>query len=184
MKSELIRYTDRALLDIVLKLTCEINPHVKIGEKMDGPVSLARNGKIIKDNFDTAFDKQPNFIPFSILPKDFEIPPAERNHVLQATSLYLSIDTLESYLRTGKIVESLYEKLTFKKSAFDDQIYLHPYVVCLENREILENYEVGDMMQTTVMNVNTFEPRKIDVVLTQKMIDDLSSIAFRFALTN
>jgi hypothetical protein len=179
-KSNLIKYTDKALMDLSIRGLQLCNPKIQIGEQMRGPAETVRGSKIIKSEDDSAFSNPPNFIPAEALPIDFEIPFEEQVTTLTANlRLKISLSVLESIERGEPNMQALKEVLDMGYNSFST-VTIFPYRLEMPHREVLENYSIGDQVVSTIFDLETLKPRRITTVLTAEMIEKCSFVTLQF----
>ena len=168
----LIHYTDKAIMKILLGHIEQMNPWLKIGERMTGPIASVMGGKIIQD-----IPEPPptNLITLKTIPPQALPQPTQTPRSVTAGSVRVSLSDIENFRTKGLAI------LDFNMRAPG---FLYPYALNIPSREWLEDYKVGDKISVAHVDPNTFCPMFIQTTLTQQMIDENSDVIFRFALSD
>jgi hypothetical protein len=168
-------YTDKAIMKLLLSQVQQMNPWIRIGEKIDGPCAAVAGGKNSpSDKFDPP--KPDNLIDIQNIPTHVvpPAPPGPRVSVA-AQTVKLKMQDIETFRTAGM------KKLDFHLTK---PTWLYPYKVEIPNRSWLEDYNLGDTVSISVLDPNTFQVVYVETPLTQQMIDDNSDVYFRFALSD
>jgi hypothetical protein len=176
MKSNLINYTDVALRKLIVTAALRANPALSLGEDMISPCECFQHGKRV-DPYATPEVPAGTVIlklsPSTIdqiterLPKE-----APNKHPVAAQTLRVPLNKLE----TPNGFSEMFDKIMAGS-------YLHVYECKLQNRELLENYDVGDIVTSAVTNSETFLPAYFNIMLTQEIINANSEVYFRYGLS-
>lgn len=167
----LIDYTDKAIMKMLLDQVLHLNTWLRIGEKFTESTANVANGKIV-----TLCEgpDPPNLIKVLTNPIHITLPLIT-SQVVSVKSVKLKLADIATFRTSG--LKALDFKLT-------ERVYLHPYTVHIPCREWLEDYQLGDLVCVSITDPNTFQQVIIETPLTQQMIDDNSDVVFRFALSN
>lgn len=167
-------YTDKAIMKLLLSQIQQMNPWIRIGEQMDGPVTTACDGEIVKTQKYEG-PEPANFVEISNVPSHV-VPPVQKTPVsIFSQTVKVKCDDVATFRIKGL------EKLNFKLTK---PTWLYPHKVEIPNRSWLEDYNLGDTVSIRVMDPNTFQAVYVETPLTQQMIDDNSDVYFRFALSD
>ena len=167
----LIRFTDKAIMEVLLDQILQLNPWLKVGEQMNGPVVVVSEGKLVVDTGNTV---PANLVPIKNVPSSI-VPVKAKTNTISAETWRGSLDDIENF-RT-----SAYGRLNFHLTG---PAYIHPYSLDVPAREWLEKYKVGDLVSVAHTDSSTFQVTYVEVPLTQQMIDENSDVLFRFALSD
>lgn len=169
MKSELIKYTDRAIMDILVDHYLQLNPWLRRGDTMTGPTAQFLHGKTPK-----APAVVENAVTGLTLPANL-LPPKQPEPVIVTSKLYRF---------------DLEDIRTFRSAAFKSAelgltqvTWIHPYALDIPHRAWLENHDVGDMMVVACTDPTNYIPAFIPLKVTQELIDAHSYVNFRFAFS-
>ena len=172
MKSKLINYTDKGFKKLLLEEILRINPLLTLGEDITNVVATVRDGRNI-DRFveptNTVKTIQFDRLPEGAVNRE-KIPPAQ--NIQCAPQVRINMRDLEE--------RKLPAELNFDLA---EPAYLHFYYLKVPHREWLEEYEVGDLVFMSVMDMDTFTPVPTPVTLTQEIVDEHSYVTLRFALS-
>ena len=170
MKSRLINYTDKGLKKLLIEEILRINPLLTMGDDLGGPVQSVRDGRTIEFT-----EPAPAVKPIQLdrLPENFEHPPKLSPVIMAkvANPIKISMKDIED----GEL-----DSLNFR---LEQPMYFHFYRVDVPHREWLEEYDVGDLAFTTVLDQETFNAQTVPVTLTQEIMDQHSYVTLRFALS-
>jgi len=167
-----IDYTDRAIMKILVDQILQLNPWLKLGEQLTGPVATVCEGKIV--DVDAAQAAPANLIRGIKVPASIQ-PVQQKWQSLTTETVKFSLSDIENFRRAA------YDKVDFKLSK---PTYIHPYLIMIPAREWLEKYNVGDKVAVETVDPATFQTHYVETTLTQQMIDENSEVIFRFALSD
>ncbi|WP_407305378.1 hypothetical protein [Acinetobacter sp.] len=168
----LIRFTDKAIMDLLLGQIQQLNPWLKVGDQMTAPVALVCNGKLVVDK-DVVIPE--NLVRIKNVPLNAVPTKTGRRTAINVGTLNISLSDIENF-RT-----SAYSKFDFHLTG---PAYIHPYTLEVPARSWLEKYKVGDLVSVEYIDPKTFEITFVEVPLTQQMVDENSDVLFRFALSD
>lgn len=169
----LVDYTDKAIMKIILDQALQMNPWLKVGEKLDTSYSVVSNGKVMRD---VDLVAPTNLITNVKLPANIQaqLPNVPVKQTIQTRTVSLRMSDVAEFRTAGL------NRLDFKLTR---PTYIHTYSTELLGRQWLEEYNIGDMVSVGIPNPTNFEIVYTEIPLTQQMIDD-AEIIFRFALSD
>lgn len=173
MKSELVKFTDKAILDLICERLLRVNHGLALGEQMTAPFAPVRYGKIIKE---VKMAAPANLVCGIEIPLD-QVPKALPDpFMMQSISARVKLDDI-----------TLFNEEAFKgilrPGSLSVPLYLHCYEVRMDHREWLEKYDVGDIVMVERVDAKSFLPDLVPVILTQDLIDVNSYVTFRYGIS-
>jgi hypothetical protein len=171
MKPELIKYTDRAIRDLVCQHALQMNPWLRMGEALADAVCTVQGGRLVPKGRPQA---PPNVVHLDAVPPSI-LPQAPPPVLVSVRGAKLGLDDVLSF-HAGAL-----SGLDFK---LREPTFLHPYELAVPHRDWLERYDAGDEVCVPYTDQSTFDVKYVATALTQAMIDDHAFAVFRFALSS